>query len=144
MEHAFGHCDLRNADVLSIIPLRDDRIDSEVNFGVKILKLKPNKSVLENKFNYEFDPYVTYSRNPLKTRTCIFSFVDGSVDLPHDNLTNKTERHFECRSEVCKNSIEEIKEKERIQLKTLHEEFPICEKNELHRLLKLNFNEQKE
>ena len=43
MEHVIGHCDLSKFEILSVIPVRQDRIDSELNYGQTFLSLDPQE-----------------------------------------------------------------------------------------------------
>ena len=135
VEHFLGHCRLENIDLLSVIPLRDDRINSELHYGHPYLGLDPEKSILENKYSYKSDPYTEYSRNIFKNRTCLFSFVSGTLKIRHLNPTTK---HFDCSSEACRKSVAHIKRQEQIQLLKLREDIPICNQTELLRWLKMD------
>jgi hypothetical protein len=134
MQHLLGHCDLQNVDVLSVIPLRDGRIRSELSYGQSYLQLDPGQSVLQNIYSYNFDPYVEYSRNVFKNRTCLFPFLDGTFALGH---SNPTAGNFTCSSEVCKESVALIKMRELAQLEKLRENYPMCDKIEINVLMKL-------
>lgn len=125
MRHILGHCDLSSIRVLSVIPIRQDRIQaSELHYGAEILGLDPQKSVLENKYGYKFDPYEQYSRNVYKNDTCLYNFLDGHMEIPH---ANPTKGHFECLSEDCKASVALVSDREKEQLKKLIEKFPLCD-----------------
>lgn len=139
MRHILGNCDLSETRVLSVIPVRKDRIHSELQYGALFLKLDPSKSVFQNKYGYRFNPYETYRHNVYQTETCLYNFVENSatLSLPHSNPTNKKKNHFECLTDECRESVDSILRQEALQLTRLEEEFPICDSNELMGLLRL-------
>ena len=143
MKHLLGHCPLQNIDILSIIPLRSDRINSELSYSQskQRLNLSPNRSVLDNKFHYNFNPYLNYSNNIMKTRTCVYPFIEGELDIPHSNPTKKTA--FSCLSAECRNSIAFIKKQEENQIIRLRGLFSICNATELSTLLLLDMKQKK-
>ncbi len=140
MDTYFGMCNLTNVDVLSVIPLRlGTRIDSEIQYGHKILCLDPTKSIFDNCMDYKFNPYVEYSHNPLATRTCIFDFMDGTFQIPHSNPTKNN--RFDCTTKVCEDSIKFAKREEAKHIQQLQEKFPLCDVEELRSLLLLPLEE---
>lgn len=139
MEHALGHCQFQNVDVLSVIPIRYNRIDSELDYGQNFLGLSPNKSIFDNMYSYKFNPYLEYSQNILKNRTCLYPFINGGLKILHENPTSSGK--FTCTSDACNRSIEVVKLQEQNQLEKLHQEFPICDTAELSTLLNLSIND---
>ncbi len=129
MEHVIGHCDLSKFEIVSVIPVRQDRIDSELNYGQTFLSLDPHKSIFDNPLNYGFNPYRDYSSNPFANRTCLFDFIKGWPWLPKKNPTKK--KTFKCKSEVCERSVLYAKSKEREELERLHQTYPCCTQREL-------------
>jgi len=124
-----GQCDLSAAWVVSVIPLRENRIDSELNYGQHILGLDPTKSVLDNQLGYQFTPYIDYASNPLANTTCLFDFIAGVPQLPRKNPTRL--EPFNCKTKVCADSVQYIKTQEANQLKLLRQRYPICSKSQV-------------
>ena len=129
MEHVLGHCNLSTVLVVSIIPVREGRIDSELNYGQRILGLDPEKSVLDNRLGYQFTPYADYAANVLANTTCLFDFITGVPQLPRRNPTRL--EPFKCTTKVCAESVQYIKTQEAKQLKLLRQKYPICSESQL-------------